>query len=155
MKPVTSAVYTFEKMRREDFLYVDKTTFIHELIIRSGGCYFLSRPRRFGKSLTISTLKAIFQGKRELFEGLAIAGLNYDWTTYPVIHLDMGDRKCDTAEALNRSLRVIIEENAQNLGIQLTEDSAQEAFRELIRKAAVVAPVVILIDEYDKPILTI
>jgi hypothetical protein len=153
MKTVTSAIYTFEDLRQGDCLYVDKTAFIHELIAAPKGIYFLSRPRRFGKSLTISTLKAVFQGKRALFDGLTIAGLDYDWKPYPVIHLDMGDRKCDTAEALTRSLGVIIKENAQNLGIQLTEDIPQEAFRELIRKAADVAPAVILIDEYDKPIL--
>ncbi|MCL2153584.1 MAG: ATP-binding protein [Oscillospiraceae bacterium] len=132
---------------------MDKTAFIHELISSPKGIYFLSRPRRFGKSLTISTLKAIFQGKRELFDGLKIDGMDYDWKSYPVIHLDMGDRRCNNAEALERSIRIIIEENAQNLGITLTEDRAQEAFRELIRKASNVAPVVILIDEYDKPIL--
>ncbi|MDR1726455.1 MAG: ATP-binding protein [Acidobacteriota bacterium] len=153
MKNLTSSVYTFENLRKGDFLYVDKTAFLWELVRPSVGIYFLSRPRRFGKSLTLSTLKAVFQGKRELFQGLAIDKEDYDWRPYPVIHLDMGDRKNDTPEALDRSLRVILDENARNLGVTLTEEITQEAFRELIIKASATAPAVVLVDEYDKPIL--
>jgi hypothetical protein len=77
----------FEDLRTRDFLYVDKTEYVYRLATQ-GKPYFLSRPRRFGKSLFLSTLKAYFEGKRELFEGLKIAGLEKDWTKYPVIYLD-------------------------------------------------------------------
>ncbi|MDR0842030.1 MAG: AAA family ATPase, partial [Acidobacteriota bacterium] len=153
MKNLTSSIYTFEDLRRGDCLYVDKTEYLWELVSQPKGIYFLSRPRRFGKSLTLSTLKAVFQGKRELFKGLAIDGKDYDWKPHPIIHLDLGDRRNDTPEALDRALRVILGENAQDLGLSLHEQSAPEAFRELIRKAHGIAPVVILIDEYDKPLL--
>jgi len=151
MKPVTSAVYTFEKMRRGDFLYVDKTAFIHELITRSGGCYFLSRPRRFGKSLTISTLKAIFQGKRELFDSLDIAAKDYDWKSYPVIHLDLGGSGAKNAGGLRDYLMFSLGLIAQDMGVELRETVPFLAFLELIRKTSNAAPVVILVDEYDKP----
>ena len=81
-------VQTFEKLRTEGFVYVDKTALVYKMVNESS-CYFLSRPRRFGKSLLLSTLKAYFEGKKELFEGLAIADVEKDWTEYPVIHLDL------------------------------------------------------------------
>ena len=91
MKDITSSVYNFEKLRQEGYLYVDKTEYIWKLINPAGESYFLSRPRRFGKSLTVSTLKAVFEGKKELFQGLAIYDKPYDWKPYPVIHLSFGD----------------------------------------------------------------
>ena len=89
MQKLTSSVYTFEKLIRNDFLYVDKTEYIWKLISEGPASFFMSRPRRFGKSLTVSTLKAIFQGKKDLFKGLAIHDKEYDWKEHPVIHLDM------------------------------------------------------------------
>ena len=80
-------IQTFEDIRRGNFVYVDKTALIHRLATE-GKIYFISRPRRFGKSLLLSTLKAYFEGKRELFGGLAIAGLETEWTRYPVFHID-------------------------------------------------------------------
>ena len=153
MKPVTSAIYTFEDMRQGDLLYVDKTAFIHELIAPPKGIYFLSRPRRFGKSLTISTLKAIFQGKRELFEGLAIDALNYDWKTHPVIHLDMGGSGAKTAAELRDYIMTSLGFISKDMGVELRETTPSLAFMELIREISRQAPAVILIDEYDKPIL--
>ena len=153
MKPVTSAIYTFEDLRRGDYVYVDKTAFIHELIAVSKGIYFLSRPRRFGKSLTVSTLKAIFQGKRELFEGLAIAERDYDWKTHPVIHLDMGGSGAKNAAELRDYLMYSLGFIAQDMGVVLREATPSLAFMELIREVSRKTPVVILIDEYDKPIL--
>ena len=93
MKNLTSSVYTFEDLIQGNFLYVDKTEYIWNMIRPSSAGYFLSRPRHFGKSLTLSTLKAVFQGKKELFRGLAICDKPYDWKPYPVIHLDMAN--CD------------------------------------------------------------
>lgn len=84
-------IQTFEKIREGNFLYVDKTQYIHELA-SSESYYFLSRPRRFGKSLTISTLKTLFEGKRDLFQGLAIDSLEWDWRKHEVLHLDLNVR---------------------------------------------------------------
>ena len=111
MQPFTTSIYTFANLRDEGFLYVDKTAGIHALIRRPGQ-YFMSRPRRFGKSLLISTLKAIFQGRREFFDGLFLAGTDYDWKTYPVIHLDMGDRPAETVARLETSLCDCLDEQA-------------------------------------------
>ena len=91
MKRITSSVYTFEDLIQGNFLYVDKTEYIWQLIKPAKEMYFLSRPRRFGKSLTLSTLKAVFQGKKELFKGLAIYDKPYDWKQYPIIHLSFAD----------------------------------------------------------------
>lgn len=87
-------IQTFEEIRRENYLYVDKSAFVWELA-NTGKVYFLSRPRRFGKSLLLSTLEAYFQGRRELFEGLAIAALETKWEQYPVLHLDLNAEKFD------------------------------------------------------------
>ena len=90
MKELNTSTFNFPAIIENNFLYVDKTEYIWRLIRPGKGEYFMSRPRRFGKSLLISTLKAIFQGRRELFQGLAIDGEDYDWRKYPVIHLDFG-----------------------------------------------------------------
>lgn len=86
---ITTDNYSFEKLRRSNALYVDKTGYVWNLVNSGTSIYFLSRPRRFGKSLLLSTLKAYFEGKRELFEGLALSTEEYNWEAYPVIHLDM------------------------------------------------------------------
>ena len=86
LRKLPIGIQSFEKLRMEGFLYVDKTAFVYQLA-ESGLPYFLSRPRRFGKSLLLSTLEAYFQGKKELFEGLAIGQLEKDWIEYPVLHM--------------------------------------------------------------------
>ena len=96
-------IQNFEKLRRDGYFYVDKTTLIYRLVT-TGSYYFLSRPRRFGKSLLISTIEAYFQGKKELFEGLAVAGLESEWKKYPVLHLDLNTRKYDSPESLSSLL---------------------------------------------------
>ncbi|MDY3140337.1 MAG: AAA family ATPase, partial [Bacteroides sp.] len=88
LRKLPIGIQTFEKLRRGDYLYVDKTDFVWKIASTSTP-YFLSRPRRFGKSLLLSTFEAYFEGKRELFEGLAIAGLETEWKQYPVLHLDL------------------------------------------------------------------
>jgi len=122
MKSLTSSVYSFEKLRNEGYLYVDKTEFIWNLINPAGESYFLSRPRRFGKSLTISTLKAVFEGKKELFRGLAIYDKPYDWKPYPIIHLSFADFTAvnDTVEKLDRYLVRKVKETARDLAVPLT-----------------------------------
>ena len=156
MKAITSSVYNFEKLRQEGYLYVDKTEYIWKLINPAGESYFLSRPRRFGKSLTVSTLKAVFEGKKELFKGLAIYDKPYDWKPYPVIHLSFGDYNPinDTIERIDAYLFDKIRMVAKSLAIDLPDaQDASSAFAKLIDIAAVKSNVVILVDEYDKLIL--
>ncbi|MBQ9787526.1 MAG: AAA family ATPase, partial [Lentisphaeria bacterium] len=153
MKDITSSVYSFENLRQGNFLYVDKTEYIWKLIKPAREMYFLSRPRRFGKSLTVSTLKAVFEGKKELFKGLAIYDKPYDWKPCPVIHLDWNGWACDTPDNLQQSMRDMVCNIAGKYGLQLAGDNPQTLFRELIEKLAQDDNVVLLIDEYDKPIL--
>ena len=153
MRKLTSSIYTFEKLIENNFLYVDKTEYIWRLIDSAPAMYFMSRPRRFGKSLTVSTLEAVFSGKKELFKGLAIYDKPYDWKKYPVIHLDMNGWDFRTPEILEESLRGAVSEVAQKHGIVLDVQTSDGMFRELITKMSKEKPVVILLDEYDKPIL--
>lgn len=100
-------IQNFEKIRKEGYLYIDKTALVYRLA-KTGSYYFLSRPRRFGKSLLISTLEAYFQGKKELFEGLAMERLEKDWVKYPILHLDLNisqySSQKDLEDILNRNL---------------------------------------------------
>ena len=153
MKDITSYVYSFEELIQGNFLYVDKTEYVWQLIRPSSAGYFLSRPRRFGKSLTVSTLKAIFEGRRDLFKGLSIYDKQYDWKQYPVIHLDWNGWAVDTLNDLLQSMKDIVGSIARKYDLQLTGENPQVQFRELIEKLAQKEKVVLLIDEYDKPIL--
>jgi hypothetical protein len=154
MKPLTTSVYTFSKIVEGGFLYVDKTAAIHELLRPAFGQYFLSRPRRFGKSLLVSTLKAIFQGRRELFTGLALDSSDYDWKPYPVIHLDLGTCQADSVAELKRKLNYLLDDQSRQIGVTLTREGDAPRFQELVVKLAErEGKVVILVDEYDKPLL--
>ena len=153
MKNITSSVYSFEKLRNEGYLYVDKTEFIWKLINPAGESYFLSRPRRFGKSLTLSTLKAVFEGKKELFEGLAIYDKPYDWKPYPVIHLDMANCNITTPDELSGYLNDLLTKTASSFRLKLRGELLTSRFENLIEDVAKQGPAVILLDEYDKPIL--
>ena len=93
----------FENLRNEGYVYVDKTPLIYKLV-KEGSIYFLSRPRRFGKSLLLSTLEAYFQGKKELFKGLAMEQLEKEWHTYPILHLDLNAEKYESKEELENIL---------------------------------------------------
>jgi hypothetical protein len=156
MKNITSSIYDFETLIEGGYLYVDKTAYLWNLVRRTGESYFLTRPRRFGKSLTISTLKAIFEGKRHLFEGLAIANTDYDWKSYPVLHLDMGSCMVRTANDLKNYLAKLLRDQARKHTIQLDEidtNLISSSFEELINKTAGEGKAVILLDEYDKPLI--
>ena len=157
MKELTTSIFSFEKLIRGKYLYVDKTEYIWQLIENEGESYFLSRPRRFGKSLTLSTLKAVFEGKKELFRGLAIYDKPYDWKPYPIIHLSFGDYSPinNTAEKLNLYFLRKVKAIAKDLTVSLTvDDDASQAFAEMMNIFKEKnQQVVILIDEYDKPIL--
>ena len=141
-------IQNFESLRRDGYFYVDKTAKIFELA-RTGRYYFLSRPRRFGKSLLISTLEAYFQGKKELFEGLAMEGLEKEWKRYPILHLDLNTEKYDTAEALDKKLELALSEWESLYGSNPHEKSLATRFEGTIKRAAAKAGerVVILIDE--------
>ena len=156
MKELTTSIFSFEDLIQGNFLYVDKTEYIWQLVKPAKEMYFFSRPRRFGKSLTISTLKAVFEGKKELFKGLAIYDKPYDWKQYPIIHISCGDYNPinDTAEKLNLYFLRKIKEVANDLKVSLTvDDDASQAFAELMDFFKGKEQVVILVDEYDKPIL--
>jgi hypothetical protein len=138
----------FRGIIKDGFMYVDKTRLIHNLI-ESGKFYFLSRPRRFGKSLLLSTIEEIFKGSKELFEGLWIYD-NWNWERkYPVIHISFSDIGVQTL-GLEQAIFEGFGENAQRLGISLTKTTIDLQLKELIQKAAGNSKVVILIDEYDK-----
>ena len=155
MKNLTSSVYSFENLIQGNFLYVDKTEYIWQLIKPTQEMYFLSRPRRFGKSLTVSTLKAVFEGKKELFKGLALYDKPYDWKVHPVIHLSFGDYNVmsDAIKELPGYLTAKIQKIADEQGVSLTANTPALCFGELIDELAKKENVVILVDEYDKPIL--
>ena len=154
MKDLTSSIYIFEKLIKGNYLYIDKTEYIWQLVNHTGESYFLSRPRRFGKSLTISTLRAVFEGKKDLFKGLAIYDKPYEWEPYPVIQLDMNGRDFRTLEAMEDSFRHILLEQADFNGVPLKENSSSTMFHDLIKALHdTKGEVVILLDEYDKPIL--
>jgi len=133
MKSISTGVYTFEKLISEGCLYVDKTRYLYDIVREPSGYFFMSRPRRFGKSLTVSTLDAIFRGKRELFEGLYIYDRDYDWREYPVIHIDFGQVVMKEIDELNDNLVRVLESVADDYGLVLDSDDAASGFGELIK----------------------
>ena len=115
-------IQNFEKIRKDGYFYVDKTALVYQLV-KTGSYYFLSRPRRFGKSLLISTLEAYFQGKKELFEGLAMEQLEKDWITYPILHIDLNTQKYDTPESLENKLNGVLDDWESLYGTRAAEKS--------------------------------
>lgn len=142
----------FGKLREDGYLYVDKTPFIHRLITR-GKYFFLARPRRFGKSLTLSTIKEIFLGRKDLFEGLWIED-NWDWKqTHPVLHISFSSIGYNTS-SLTQAIDRALDAEARRYGLVLEAATYDQKFKELLQKiAAAKGRVVLLIDEYDKPII--
>ena len=147
-------IQSFENIRKEGYLYVDKTALIYQLV-QTGKYYFLSRPRRFGKSLLLSTLQAYYEGKKELFDGLAMASLEKDWKTYPVLHLDLNAQRYDSVDSLTSILNDTLCEWERLYGTQESETTLSLRFKGIIQRAAEKTGrnVVVLIDEYDKPML--
>ncbi|MBQ6760375.1 MAG: AAA family ATPase [Prevotella sp.] len=148
-------IQDFEKIRTSGYLYIDKTEHVYRLA-SEGSYYFLSRPRRFGKSLLLSTIKALFLGKRELFKGLAIDQKeDWDWAVHPVLHLDLNTEKYDKPEVLHDRINLFLEENEQIYGKREAERSLGTRFEGIIKRAyeKTGQRVVILVDEYDKPLL--
>ncbi|WP_337954084.1 AAA family ATPase [Hydrogenobaculum sp. Y04AAS1] len=155
MKLLPIGIQTFEKIRNSNYYYVDKTMFVKKL--ENGGYYFLSRPRRFGKSLFLDTLKEAFSGNKELFKGLYLYE-NWGWDKkYPIIKFDLSQAYPDTEENLIKSLDSFLKAVAKEHQITLEEEILGLKFKELIQKLyeKYNQKVVVLIDEYDKPILDV
>ena len=155
MRKLPIGIQTFEKLREGNFLYVDKTAYVYQLASTSTP-YFLSRPRRFGKSLFLTTLEAYFQGRKDLFEGLAIERLEKDWIAYPVLHMDLNARKYESLADLRAMLNQFLEKWEDTYRCaEKRERSPEERFAYVIERAyeRTGRPVVVLIDEYDKPLL--
>ena len=177
MEKAATDIYTFENLRNGGFTYVDKTAILKELAgLSRGKQFFIARPRRFGKSLAVSTLKCLFEGKRDLFEGLAIEP-EWDWSRkWSVIHLDMGSAHAKTVPQLERIWRDMLKDEAKRNGVEFRDDENPAiAFKNLINdlydraleerrrvaaehgsdadKTRDEGQVVVLIDEYDKPLL--
>lgn len=147
-------IQDFEKLRTNGYSYVDKSRFVYKLATE-GEYYFLSRPRRFGKSLFLSTLEAYFQGKKELFEGLAIYDLETDWKKYPIFHIDLNTANFREKDSLYTVLNDYLTTWECKYGTRESEATLALRFKGVIARAAEKegCGVVILIDEYDKPIL--
>ncbi|MDK2921198.1 MAG: hypothetical protein PWR24_755 [Desulfonauticus sp.] len=154
MKRLPIGISSFKEIITENYVYVDKTEFICKLK-ELGKYYFLSRPRRFGKTLFVDTLREVFEGNKELFKGLYIYG-RWDWSrSYPVIHISFAEGVVRSLEELNQKIYEILDNNQKRLGISCEYKSFSGCFGELIEKSVVKYKnrAVILIDEYDKPIL--
>ena len=156
MKKIKTSTYNFPEIIEKDFLYVDKTDYVRKLVEGEKDEFFLSRPRRFGKSLLVSTLKAVFQGRRDLFKGLAIDKMDYDWKAYPVIHLDFADAGVDNLKELDEQIASMLADAADENNVKLRGVDVVVQFKNLISDLAgrKRSHVVVLVDEYDKPILS-
>ena len=147
-------IQNFESLRKDGYFYIDKTALIYQLV-KTGRYYFLSRPRRFGKSLLLSTLEAYFQGKKELFEGLAMEKLEKDWIKYPILHLDLNIGKYDAPDSLDKILNEALLGWEALYGSREGESTLALRFKGVVDRACKLTGqrVVILVDEYDKPLL--
>ena len=150
-------IQTFERIRKEDKLYIDKTEYIYRMAHTNGTYFFLGRPRRFGKSLLVSTMQSYFEGKKELFQGLAIEQLEKEWTEYPVLHFDMSLGKHMEKEQLEDFLGYRLQEEEKKWGINNPSKGANNRLIDLINAAykKTGKQVVVLIDEYDAPLLDV
>jgi len=154
MKKLPIGIQSFEEIRKENYYYVDKTSFVEKLT-SEGKYYFLSRPRRFGKSLFLDTLRQAFLGKKELFEGLYLE-THWDWSKkYPVIYIDFAEGVIDSVDTLHKTIESILRRHGRLYGIIYEEELLNLRFKELVEKVSekYEQKVVVLIDEYDKPIL--
>ena len=147
-------IQNFGEIRRNGYAYVDKTALVYKLV-SEGKYYFLSRPRRFGKSLFLSTLESYFSGEKELFEDLAVSQLEQEWKQYPIMHLDLNTELYDTREALENKLNLFLANLEDVYGQNPHERSLGTRFEGILRRIAEKTgrQVVILVDEYDKPML--
>lgn len=152
MKNLPVGIQTFREIIENGYLYVDKTREIFNLVAKGGKYYFVSRPRRFGKSLMLSTLSELFAGNRDLFKELWIED-KIQWQSYPLIYIDFLGKKYGNPEELTATLNYLLEQNARKYGVILEEEDYDKRFNELIGKLSEKGKVVVLVDEYDKPII--
>ena len=147
-------IQNFEKIRKDGYAYVDKTALMYKMV-SEGSYYFLSRPRRFGKSLLLSTLEAYFEGQEELFQGLAVEQLEKEWKKYPILHLDLNSREYKDESSLEAELNRHLEGWEKVYGDEYKDRAAEERFIHVINNVyeKTNSRVVILVDEYDKPLL--
>ena len=145
----------FRMLREVDAVYIDKTAFIEKIVRSRIQYYFLARPRRFGKSLCLSTLRYFFEGRRELFKGLYIDSVDWDWEAYPVLLLDLNANKYDEIGKLDDVLDNLFRNWEELYGIEVKDEDYSMRFRTIIKRAheRTGKPVVILVDEYDKPLV--
>ena len=150
-------IQTFSEIRTNDNLYIDKTAYIYRMANSDGKYFFLSRPRRFGKSLLVSTLLSYFGGRKELFKGLAIDNLENEWAEYPVLHFDLSGGKHQEEDQLNRYLDFILKDNERRFGVECDAVDANVRLANLIASVykKTGKQVVVLIDEYDAPLLDV
>ena len=153
MKRLPIGIQTFRDIVQNDYLYVDKTEKIFDLVDNPKGVYFLSRPRRFGKSLLISTLNEIFEGNKELFNNQWIYKADYAWEKHPVVRIDFSKSKARNSDELINYIIYQLDKTAQLYGITLEQAQYDIKFDELLTKLSGINKVVVLIDEYDKPII--
>jgi len=150
-------VQDFEVMRQGNFVYVDKTEYIYQLVRPPQAFYFLSRPRRFGKSLMVSTLGYLFEGRKELFQGLWIhENANWEWQRYPVVMIDFNGISHENHQILKQDILDNIKEAAKQNNFSISKDHIPASFKELVLQLEkkYQKPVIILIDEYDKPLIS-
>ena len=149
-------VQSFEQLRNDGYVYVDKTDLVYRLV-KSGKIYFLSRPRRFGKSLLVSTIENYFLGRRELFKGLAIDALEKDWLEYPVFHIDFNSNNFTEAGTLDSVIEGMVSSWERVYGRSDDYTDAGRRFAQVLRRAheQTGRRCVVLIDEYDKPLLDV
>ena len=149
-------IQSFDQIRNDGYVYVDKTALIYQLVT-TGKIYFLSRPRRFGKSLLISTLEHYFLGHKELFKGLAMEQLEQDWLEYPVFHIDFNNTDFTQAGKLAMKINIYLTEWEQIYGALPVEGDLGDRFAYVLEQAhkQTGRRAVVLVDEYDKPILDV
>ena len=154
MKELPIGIQSIKKiLAKGDCIYVDKTPFAYNLISGITANFFLSRPRRFGKSLFLDTLAEIFKGNKELFKDCAIYHTDYDWQPYPVLIFDFLDIDSSTVEGFKTGLKEALEDLAELYGLTISGSSLQSQLKRLVRALAKKGPVVVLVDEYDRPIV--
>ena len=156
MEKIATDIYSFENLRKDGFVYVDKTDLLWRLVAKNEGRqFFISRPRRFGKSLMLSTLKCIFEGKRELFKGLKIEKKRYDWAKYPVVMLNMADVVAPTVDKLRENLLSLVKglvRSFQLKDVDVVSEPGMTFGNFLKALAAAKGEYVVLVDEYDVPL---
>ena len=152
MKKINPANSSFETMIRSGCIYVDKTGYLRDMLSLEGAYYFLSRPRRFGKTLSVSTLECIFRNRRDLFKGLQIDSSDYEWKEYPVIRMDFSKCCEKNPDRIAEWLGCELDEIARGYGVELDARGQGEKFDQLIRKLSAKGKVAVLIDEYDAPL---